>query len=180
MASSRLMCVIVCQDFIPSYGRITSRCVDRPYLVHLSVAGLLGCSHLSAIVSNAAKERLCTGVCLNTCFQFFGVKSTFYRRKNRFAASLVWGRCSWGRGNLGPPPPEPWCPGAGGFQSKWNDPGDSRNLSLLQFACMDRTSSSRCTRLRGSPGTPCVKTTGARATGGPHAVTWAMGEFGAL
>lgn len=59
----------------------------------------------------------------------------------------------------------------------WDDGLRLTGLSPLQCVSTDPTSSCRCTRPRGSPGTPCAETTGARATGGQRARTWATGEF---
>lgn len=67
---------------------------------------------------------------------------------------------------------------AGGRGCVWTASRNSQTSPLLQFASTARTSSSRCTRPRGSPGTLCVRTTGMTATGGPRARTWATGECG--
>ena len=74
---------------------------------------------------------------------------------------------------------EPLCGGGGGARVASGRPPESHGASpSLQCASTDRTSSSRCIRPRGSRGTPCVRMTGARATEGPRARTWATGEYG--
>lgn len=75
-------------------------------------------------------------------------------------------------------PPLSLCVEGWGLGGDGRPPGTHRASLPLQFASTARTSSSRCTLPRGSPGTLCVRTTGATATGGPPARTWATGECG--
>lgn len=125
----------------------------------------------------AAREHPWSKFCLNRCFQFFGVKSPF-QEERRVSRHPSWVVSVWGEGT-GHPRAFVSQVRVGLTWQLGRLPGTHGASLSMQFVSTVQTSSCRCTRLRGSHGTPCARTTGARATGGQRARTWATGEFGA-
>lgn len=114
----------------------------------------------------------------SSCIRFCGVKSMRELRRDRPGTPPPgWSVPAWGPGTRCGPPLS-LCVEGWGLGGDRRPPRAHRASPLPQFASTARTSSSRCTPPRGSPGTPCVRTIGATATGGPPARTWATGECG--
>lgn len=156
---------------IPLCGRAPPRRAPgpRPSAGHL----------LAACAASAFQLPVDSRVQVLSVFGPFGYRALFeerlgFKHPSRGALAI---------GHPARPPPSLRGPGRVGLARQLGRPGplpEAHGASpLLQFASTDQTSSFRCTRPRGSPGTPCAKTAGVRTTGGRRARTWATGEAGA-
>lgn len=134
---------------------------------------------LAACAASAFQLPVDSRVQVLSVFGPFGYRALFeerlgFKHPSRGALAI---------GHPARPPPSLRGPGRVGLARQLGRPGplpEAHGASpLLQFASTDQTSSFRCTRPRGSPGTPCAKTAGVRTTGGRRARTWATGEAGA-